>query len=639
MLPRSLFHCFAGAALALTLGCSTAPDQATDEAAAEKQKIREFWTTYRQATRLRMEARYAEAIALFRKCLELDPEHEDSLYYLGASLEHLGRYREALEAYQRLIEVNPQSGRALSQLVAVLSTPAPGAPIDFDQAEKWVLRLEEVNREQAGPFLQQGLLELNRGRFAKAAEHFGVAVRSGSPEGFAWAGYTAWLRGRKTEALEMFRGPIEIEKRERRLAGAGIKAEGDILPEPGKPLSALDRAALVSLFFSRVIQGGGETLPAVFRPAGAQIAAVGPAAWGDYDGDGRIDLAVGGERLTLYRNAGGGFVDATGSAGLKGIRGGGPPLWTDYDGDGRLDLYLAGKSGGRLFRNLGGRFQDATREAGIGGSGPAEQAVFADIDGDGDVDLLQSGPVEGGWVVQAFLNTGSAFRKQDRPVIETAAAVTRLRAGDLDGDGRPELVAAVWENGVRVLSLEAGGEWVDKTTAAGLDQAPSAVAGALLFDFDRDGDQDLLLAVHAPWEDALRSLLQPEFRSPATASRLYRNDGGRFHDISEAVGLTASYGAMEALAADLDGDGWQDVILVNGGFGASRVEPSVILRNEGGKRFRLWAHLPGTNTPANYAGGSVADYDGDGRPDLFLARNPRFPARLFPAGLFRNALR
>jgi len=638
VLPRTLVGCLVWAGLVFTAACSTAPEQAAHEAGGEKQKIREFWGSYRQATRLRLDGRYAEAIALFRKCLQLDPEHEDSLYYLGASLEHLGRYREALKAYQRLIGVNPQSGRALAQLVELLSTPLPGAPVDYEQAEKWALQWVEVNREQAGPFLQQGLLELNRGRFAKAAEHFQVAVRSGSPEGFAWAGYTAWLRGLQGEALKMFRGPIEIEKRERRLAGAGIKAEGDILPEPGKPLSALDRAALVSLFFSRVIQGGGKAFPALFRPANAGLAAAGRGAWGDYDGDGGADLAVAGKALTLYRNAGGRFLDVTAATGLPEVKGVECVLWADYDGDGRLDLYAGGRSGARLFRNLGGSFSEVTGNAGLGRSGPADRAVFADIDGDGDVDLLQSGPVEGGWAVQAFLNAGGAFSKPDRPVIEVPAAVTRLRAADLDGDGHPELIVAVWENGIRVLARKPDGRWTEKTAAAGLNQTPSAVTDALLFDYDRDGDADLLLAVHAPWEDALRSLLQPEFRSATSASRLYRNDGGRFQDVSEAVGITASYGVMEALAADLDGDGWQDVILVNGGYGAQRVEPTAVLRNEGGKRLRLWSRLPGAGNPGNYIAASVADYNGDGRPDLFLARNPRFPARLFPAGVFRNVL-
>ena len=636
MLPRAFIRSVAWAGLLLFAACSTAPEQTAEEVSGERHKIREFWSSYRQATRLRMDGRYTEAVALFRKCLELDPEHEDSLYYLGASLEHLGRYREALEQYRRLVEVNPQSGRGLSQLVALLSSPAPGAPLDFDQAEKWVLRLEEVNREQAGPFLQQGLLELNRGRFAKAAEHFGVAVRSGSPEGFAWAGYTAWLRGRTGEALEMFRGPIEIEKRERRLAGAGIKAEGDILPEPGKPLSALDRAALVSLFFSRVIQGGGETMPAVFRPAGVEITADGPGAWSDYDGDGGSDLAVAGKSFKLYQNAGGRLHDVTQTAGLAGVSGARGVVWADYDGDGNPDLYLLG-DGARLFRNVGGRFQETTREAGLGGA--AERAVFADLDGDGDADLARAEPAEGGWAVRIYRNGGGRFQTENGDALRTQAAITDLKTGDLDADGRPELVVAVWENGVRTLERRPDGGWADITENARLADAPAAVTSILLFDFDRDGDTDLLLAAHAPWEDALRSLLQPEFRSTATASRLYRNDGGRFTDVSEAAGLTASYGAMAALAADLDGDGWQDIILVNGGFGADRVEPSVVLRNEDGKRLRLWSRLPGAGNPASYVGGSVADYDGDGRPDLYLGRNPRFPARLFPAGVFRNAQR
>jgi tetratricopeptide (TPR) repeat protein len=98
-------------------GDSTATDR-------EKQRILEFWQLHREANRLRLEGDLEAAVPVYRQGLELNPGHEDSLYYLGLSLEGIGEYTEAAALYREITQQNALSSRALAQLGQVLSTPA-----------------------------------------------------------------------------------------------------------------------------------------------------------------------------------------------------------------------------------------------------------------------------------------------------------------------------------------------------------------------------------------------------------------------------------------------------------------------------------------------------------------------------------
>ena len=106
----------------------------------------------------------------------------------------------------------------------------------------------------------------------------------------------------------------------------------------------------------------------------------------------------------------------------------------------------------------------------------------------------------------------------------------------------------------------------------------------------------------------------------------------RFEE-THVPGLHAPLGTIQALAADIDGDGWTDLIFANGGLGAQRLEPSVVLLNHGGEEFRARFRLPGPRPPAGAIGVSVIDIDGDGRPEIYLAGNPLFRDSPFSAGL------
>lgn len=261
---------FATAVLAALLGCS--PRKELSETAApldaQKQQLVEFWATFRRANQLRMKGDYEGAAAAYQECLRSNPVHEDSLYYLGASLEHLGRYAEAAAAYEKLLEVNPSSARALAKLGALLSSADSKAPIDYTRARHLLERLRELNPEQAGPFLQLGLLDLRQGQTVAALEKFRIAARFGAPEGHYWTGCALYLNGNPVEARRHLERVLEIFAKEQKLAGKGVRAEGDVKQTPRREPTPLERAAAGSRGLLRRIEAGAKPqLQDCFLPA------------------------------------------------------------------------------------------------------------------------------------------------------------------------------------------------------------------------------------------------------------------------------------------------------------------------------------------------------------------------------------
>lgn len=166
-------------------------------------------------------------------------------------------------------------------------------------------------------------------------------------------------------------------------------------------------------------------------------------AAGDFDGDGRVDLFVGGRvvpgkypetpRSFLYRNEGGKFVDVTDQAapGLREVGLVTAATWADLDGDRRSELVVATEWGPvKVFAFSAGKLADRTDALGLAGlKGWWCAVAVADVNGDGRADIVAG---------NAGLNT------KHRP---TSASPVVLFAGDLDGGGRFHLVEARSESG------------------------------------------------------------------------------------------------------------------------------------------------------------------------------------------------
>ncbi len=543
---------FALAFAAITIAKWHSAETATGESAptnAARQRIRDFWAAYNRANDFRIRGHFAKAVPAYREALQLNPQHEDSLYYLGASLEELGDYAGAAESFRRLIALNPSSGRALGELGHVLSVLAPGAPRDFAGARQALLRNIEVNREQAGPFIRLGLLELDQGHARAAAEQFRLASGFGSPEGTFLLGYALFLQGRYREAIPNLQKVVDAYWRDRKAAAKGVTQEGDILPAPGKPLTPLARTGLKSLLFlywaARRLGGYPAGVPKEF-----QIPPTGFA-----------------RSPTLTTS----FADVAATAVGKRL------VSANFEGTGRLDRVEAGAGDAdhpplRFFRSTGKGFVDATSQAGFAARNTAVDCAVADF----------------------------------------------------DHDGRPDLFVTYWRQGAVLYRNLGNGRFQDVTEQAGLKDLSGESYGALFFDYDRDGLPDLLVTRYAPYEDVVRCLLQPTFQAPWSSPRLFHNLGsGRFEEVTLAAGLSRAYGTVEAVAADIDGDGWPDLLLVNGSLDAQRLEPSVVLRNLQGKGFREWSYLPSFDAPGNFLAGSVVA-EPRGGPRVVLVPNPLY---------------
>ena len=210
----------------------------------------------------------------------------------------------------------------------------------------------------------------------------------------------------------------------------------------------LSACALVAL--SSLVFGAGENDRPISEPAPVGPGTPATFAWGDVDGDGKLELAAvsADGKLQLLANAGGDrFEDVSERVGLAGITDAALALWVDYDVDGRLDLFVGARAGAsRLFRNEGGLFVDMTAGVGLATEGSVRSADWLDHDGDGRADLhvvtaerheLYRG-LEGGFFERAELPTSGAGGVIERSGVVLADATTNTTSASnssSDDDG------------------------------------------------------------------------------------------------------------------------------------------------------------------------------------------------------------
>ncbi len=169
------------------------------------------------------------------------------------------------------------------------------------------------------------------------------------------------------------------------------------------------------------------------------------------------------------------------------------------------------------------------------------------------------------------------------------------------------------------VTAEAGIDFVHVNGAAGEALLPETMgAGGAFFDFDRDGDQDLLLVNSTTWD----AVLSDAEAGPGTVPMmsLYENDGaGRFADRTAGSGLEVSFYGTGVAVGDVDGDGWTDLFV-------SAVGSNRLFRNMEGGRFEdvtATAGVAGADTEWS-SSSAFFDADGDGDLDLLVGNYVRW---------------
>lgn len=194
-------------------------------------------------------------------------------------------------------------------------------------------------------------------------------------------------------------------------------------------------------------------------------------------------------------------------------------------------------------------------------------------------------------------------------------------SADINGDGIWDIFASGKERNFLYIG-KGDGTFDDQAVEWGVLK-PSDGTGAVFFDYDNDGDQDLFVAGEGHLAD--------DGREMGNRLRLYRNEGDHFKNVAEEVGLNQFMFSYSVAVMDYDQDGWLDIYVCNyGQYGLERNnswrdgnngDVDALFRNIEGKSFENVQLPAGLDTTRWSFAVGAADYDRDGDQDIYVAHD------------------
>lgn len=334
----------------------------------------------------------------------------------------------------------------------------------------------------------------------------------------------------------------------------------------------------------------------------------------DFDNDGFPDfILTGWNSLKLFHNQGDGtFMEIHESAGLDSKSWSSSAAWGDYNGDGNLDLYVCnyvnwsfanhpfcdGPNPGQreicppkqyeplpdiiYYSNGDGTFYDATAEAGLSDKGKGLGVMSVDFDLDGDLDIYVANDTVANFL---YINQGKGEFKELATLssvafdgIGNSNGSMGIDVGDYNLDGKPDIWVANFEQEAFALYRNDGGSlftYVSDRTGVTSLGGLFVGFGTSFYDFDYDGDEDLIVSnghvINYPRSGRLLQmplLLMNEVNKQSNYRKFVRK---RFdnHDY-----MDTQHSGRGLAMGDLDGDGDADIVFSN------NVEPAAIVENQ-----------------------------------------------------------
>ena len=535
------------------------------------------------------------AIITFQKVAQIDSKDPDTQYFLGLLYSQQQQYAKAIASFQAALKLNPFHLSAEFGLAQALLRSG-----DRDQAKVHLERFQKMNAEKLGKPISFTYGE--QGKYSLVEEMIPAPQPVGSaiPVHFVNETAASGLGGGPAPSPPV---GARVPAKETKPKDADADSESNL---PAKDASAL----------------------AKFLGSGACII--------DYDGDGKPDVFVlnadGKGFAGLYHNLGNGkFANVTQEAKLEMYGEGTSCAVGDYDSDGRPDLAVAINRRVHLFHNEGnGTFKDVTDAVGINTEGLILGMTFIDYDHDGDVDLyvtrFNDFPLEKANEPFSFPtdlpppgnvlwrnNGNGTFTDWTKQAGLTGSAPSVAAIGsDINNDRAIDFVLTSWHRPPSIFLNPREGEF----HAASLfpPEMPTSAAGVAALDFDKDGWMDLAFT---------------HWGQPGLS--LWRNvDGKSFQRVNlPDIVWMRGWGIAPI---DYDDDGWIDLVAVGENFsGEGRI---ALLRNEGPAGFRDVTAETGLDKIALHNPRSVIvwDFAGDGSQDLLITQNDLPPVLLKNVG-------